>query len=139
MEQMPKHKRRAVEDDLRRYRYYKALYEGMRDEIIYSSNHEVKGMPRGGEQVSVTESKAIALVSQLKHDYIAGIVRCIERTFASLELEEQEFVRLKYFEGKLTDEGVMDALHVTNHKKYYRMKNSILALFGFALGYWYSL
>lgn len=139
MERMPKHKRRAVEDDLRKYPYYKNVLEAMRDEIIYSSNHEVKGMPRGGEQTSVTESKAIALVSQTKYNYIDGIVRMIERVYENLREEDKKLIKLRYFDGRLTDEGVMMELNIGYRGGYYAKKNELLQVFGFALGYWYSL
>jgi len=123
---------RLIEAELYTYNETKDELELLEDEIIDSTPFIEAAVQ--SELSDSTASKAIKLSSSKELIEIRRRMNAIEKALSILPEEKMKLVRLKYFERKLTDIGIINELHVGS-KTYYRWKKEIIELIGSYLGW----
>ncbi len=104
-------------------------YYKRRDNIIQRTAHREKAMPSNkgvGKPVESTVTQLLLLERK------AGLenfwVNAIDDTLELLSAEERKLVQLKYFEGYLTNDGIMLKLEM-DRNRFYRMRAEIITKF----------
>jgi len=123
---------RLIEAELYTYNETKDELELLEDDIIDSTPFIETAVQ--SELSDSTASKAIKLSSSKELIEIRRRINAIEKALSILPEEKMKLVRLKYFERKLTDIGIINELHVGS-KTYYRWKKEIIELIGSYLGW----
>lgn len=100
-----------------------------RSEAILHRTKENDGQPRGSGIGKPTETTAIQLaLLEQRVKCEAFWIRAIEDTLELLSDEDKTLVQLKYFEGYLTNEGIMLRMGMSK-KRFYRMRDEIITKF----------
>lgn len=120
-----------VEQKLFNYHISKALiaeYEFQRDALL-NRGPEHDGQPRGNKISKPTEITAVqlAMLEEKARNQMFW-VKAIEDTLKCLTEEERELVELKYFEGYLTNEGIMLKMAM-NKNRFYRLREAVVTKF----------
>ena len=100
-------------------------YEAQREAILHRTKDN-DGQPRGSGIGKPTETTAIqlALLEQRVRCELFWI-RAIEDTMELLSDEDKMLVQLKYFEGYLTNDGIMLKMGIERNR-FYRMRSEII-------------
>jgi RinA family phage transcriptional activator len=105
-----------------------ADYEAQREAILHRTKDN-DGQPRGSGIGKPTETTAIQLaLLEQRVKCEAFWIRAIEDTLELLSDEDKTLVQLKYFEGYLTNEGIMLRMGMSK-KRFYRMRDEIITKF----------
>lgn len=123
---------RLIEAELYTYNETKKELELLVDDIIDSTPFIETAVQ--SELSDSTACKAIKLSSSKELIEIRKRISAIEKALSILPEEKMKLVRLKYFERKLTDIGIISELHVSS-KTYYRWKKEVIRLIGNYLGW----
>lgn len=117
-----------VEGELRLYPARKRRLAYLETCIATATPAFEEGMPRAPGVGNPTLSRAVALMQDQERTFLQAWVRMVEDTFHALSLEQQQVIRLMYFENRLRPEGVADELkiHFTN---VYKHRNRALLAF----------
>lgn len=127
---------KVIEMELYNYKKTKLELELLREEILEETI-------RPDEVVSnnsignTTQSKAIRLCTSLEIIEVSKRLGAIDYALACLEdraPEKMQLVRLKYFEARLTDKGVMEKLSI-DRSTFYRWRREIISLIASRLGW----
>lgn len=103
-------------------------YEAQREAILHRTKDN-DGQPRGSGIGKPTETTAIQLaLLEQRVKCEAFWIRAIEDTMELLSDEDKMLVRLKYFEGYLTNDGIMLKMGMSK-KRFYRMRDEIITKF----------
>lgn len=103
-------------------------YEAQRDALLHRTK-ENDGQPRGSGIGKPTETTAIQLaLLEQRVKCEAFWLRAIEDTMELLSDEDKMLVQLKYFEGYLTNEGIMLKMGMSR-KKFYSLRDEIITKF----------
>ena len=103
-------------------------YEAQREAILHRTK-ENDGQPRGSGIGKPTEATAIQLALLEQRVRCESFwIRAIEDTMELLSDEDKMLVQLKYFEGYLTNEGIMLRMGMSK-KRFYRMREEIITKF----------
>lgn len=136
---LPKHVRDYIERELYDYPFNElavSRFEEMVADIAHerSAPADGAGIRPEGMAGDPTGRKAVRL-ALLRDQYDAKWpkVKAIRETFRRLTEEEQQIVRLRYFDRTFTHEGVMLELGLSRGA-YFRRLNEILRRFAIALG-----
>ena len=128
-EKIPLAVARFVEYKIRTYPEHKAAIEAWESEKE-DIPHQVKQWdPNSGYGSGVSDPTSAKVVRMLlleeKADRESFWVRGIEDVIDALSEADRELVRLKYFEGYLSNAGVARALHISE-REFYRRRDEIL-------------
>lgn len=123
---------RLIEAELYTYNETKNELKLLEDDIIDSSPFIETAVQ--SDLLDSTASKVIKLSSSKELLEIRRRINAIEKALSILSEEKMKLVRLKYFERKLTDIGIINELHIGS-KTYYRWKKEIIELIGSYLGW----
>lgn len=103
-------------------------YEAQREAILHRTKDN-DGQPRGSGIGKPTETTAIQLaLLEQRVKCEAFWIRAIEDTMELLSDEDKMLVQLKYFEGYLTNDGIMLKMGMSK-KRFYRMRDEIITKF----------
>lgn len=103
-------------------------YEAQREAILHRTKDN-DGQPRGSGIGKPTETTAIQLALLEQRVRCESFwIRAIEDTMELLSDEDKMLVRLKYFEGYLTNDGIMLKMGMSK-KRFYRMRDEIITKF----------
>lgn len=120
-----------VEQKLYNYRTHKQIiadYEAQREAILHRSKDN-DGQPRGSGIGKPTETTAIQLsLLEQRVKCESFWIRAIEDTLKLLSDEGKMLVQLKYFEGYLTNDGIMFKMGI-DRNRFYRMRAEIITKF----------
>ena len=120
-----------VEQKLYNYRTHKQIiadYEAQREAILHRSKDN-DGQPRGSGIGKPTETTAIQLALLEQRVRCESFwIRAIEDTMELLSDEDKMLVQLKYFEGYLTNDGIMFKMGIERNR-FYRMRAEIITKF----------
>ncbi|MCK9268491.1 MAG: hypothetical protein M0P14_07260 [Alkaliphilus sp.] len=128
---------RYVETELFDYPYTKEDIESLRDNIIeavpiFDSANGMSRKPNYKISDS-TYSKGTQLLTNRRLRRMEETVTAIDKVLAKLPKEKMELVRLKYWECRLSNHGVAEALHVSD-ATYYRWRNEVVTAVAIELG-----
>lgn len=103
-------------------------YEAQREAILHRTKDN-DGQPRGSGIGKPTETTAIQLALLEQRVRCESFwIRAIEDTMELLSDEDKMLVQLKYFEGYLTNEGIMFKMGI-DRNRFYRMRAEIITKF----------
>ena len=103
-------------------------YEAQREAILHRTKDN-DGQPRGSGIGKPTETTAIQLALLEQRVRCESFwIRAIEDTMELLSDEDKMLVRLKYFEGYLTNDGIMFKMGI-DRNRFYRMRAEIITKF----------
>jgi len=103
-------------------------YEAQREALLHRTK-ENDGQPRGSGIGKPTETTAIQLALLEQRVRCESFwIRAIEDTMELLSDEDKMLVQLKYFEGYLTNDGIMLKMGMSK-KRFYRMRDEIITKF----------
>lgn len=103
-------------------------YEAQREAILHRTKDN-DGQPRGSGIGKPTETTAIQLALLEQRVRCESFwIRAIEDTMELLSDEDKMLVQLKYFEGYLTNDGIMLKMGMSK-KRFYRMRDEIITKF----------
>ena len=103
-------------------------YEAQREAILHRTKDN-DGQPRGSGIGKPTETTAIQLAPLEQRVRCESFwIRAIEDTMELLSDEDKMLVQLKYFEGYLTNDGIMLKMGMSK-KRFYRMRDEIITKF----------
>lgn len=103
-------------------------YEAQREAILHRTKDN-DGQPRGSGIGKPTETTAIQLALLEQRVRCESFwIRAIEDTMELLSDEDKILVQLKYFEGYLTNDGIMLKMGMSK-KRFYRMRDEIITKF----------
>lgn len=103
-------------------------YEAQREAILHRSKDN-DGQPRGSGIGKPTETTAIQLsLLEQRVKCESFWIRAIEDTLKLLSDEGKMLVQLKYFEGYLTNDGIMFKMGI-DRNRFYRMRAEIITKF----------
>lgn len=127
---------KLIELELKNYQNSKKELKEIEDSIIYSSGNGSE--IRGTEISDITANKAIKLVSNV---YMREIARRIEAVEYAIDVfkstgqpKKVEFIKLKYFENKYNNYGVMMKLGIES-SQFYRWRKELIELIAYRLGW----
>ena len=125
---------KAIEAELYGYLDTKKEIELMEEEILEGSPFQEVAVQCGNGDT--TANKAIKLVSSKELLEVRRRVNAIERALLILQQNETklELMRMKYFERKYTDQGIMMQLCISD-RTFYRWRKEIVQLIGSYLGW----
>ena len=125
---------RAIEAELYGYLDTKKEIALMEEEILEGSPFQEVAVQSGNGDT--TANKAIKLVSSKELLEVRRRVNAIERALLILQQNETklDLLRMKYFERKYTDQGIMMELCISNNT-FYRWRREIVKLVGSYLGW----
>lgn len=110
-----------------------AEYEAQRARLTHGkprdTPHPEKGISQNqgiGKPTETTALQLVLLEQRVKCE--AFWIRAIEDTLKLLSAEERRLVQLKYFEGYLTNEGIMLKMGI-DRNMFYRMRADIITKF----------
>lgn len=126
---------KLIERELYHYPARQKEYAEMRDAILHGSPMRDEGVAVQSPLGDVTASKALQLSSAVMWE-TGRRLAAIEWALDILKSEPLRFelVRLKYFEGRLTNEGIMAKLNI-GHDTFYRWRKQFIALIAERLGW----
>lgn len=126
-----------IETELKNYHASKKRLKDLEDSILYASSSG-GGEVRGSGISDSTSSKAIKLASNL---FMIEISRRLEAIEYAIEVfkstgnpKKLEFIKLKYFESKYNNFGIMMKLGIENGQ-FYRWRNELVELIANRLGW----
>lgn len=103
-------------------------YEAQREAILHRTKDN-DGQPRGSGIGKPTETTAIQLALLEQRVRCESFwIRAIEDTMELLSDEDKMLVQLKYFEGYLTNDGIMLKMGIERNR-FYRMRAEIITKF----------
>ena len=103
-------------------------YEAQREAILHRTKDN-DGQPRGSGIGKPTETTAIQLALLEQRVRCESFwIRAIEDTMELLSDEDKILVQLKYFEGYLTNDGIMFKMGIERNR-FYRMRAEIITKF----------
>ena len=103
-------------------------YEAQREAILQRTKDN-DGQPRGSGIGKPTETTAIQLALLEQRVRCESFwIRAIEDTMELLSDEDKMLVQLKYFEGYLTNDGIMFKMGIERNR-FYRMRAEIITKF----------
>lgn len=126
---------KMIESELYSYKDTLQYIADKEDEILNSTGggSEI----RGTDISDITGSKALRLIS---HKELAECRRRVRAIDASIEILKQgseskkyELVKLKYFDKRLTDYGIIKELYISR-RTFYRWRREIIELIAYQLG-----
>lgn len=126
---------KAIEAELYGYFETKKELELMEEEILESTpNKEV--VVQSGKAGDSTANKAIKLASSRELLETRRRIDAIEKTMYILQQNDTklDLLRMKYFDRRYTDQGIMMELHIS-HNTFYRWRREIVELVGSYLGW----
>ncbi|RNC62774.1 MAG: hypothetical protein AWM53_01993 [Candidatus Dichloromethanomonas elyunquensis] len=130
-ERIERHIYQYVEAELRNYKTYKKLIEEYDKELLYTGaksglSKDPSGRFSQGQTGDPTHSEAVRVITNNNRvKRYKDIIKCIEDTLEELSPEDRKLVELKYFQGWLTDFGVIRELHI-GRTKYFKDKRRIV-------------
>jgi len=126
---------KMIESELYSYKDTIKYIKDKEDEIINSTGGGAE--IRGTDISDITGSKAMRLVS---HKELIESRRRIRAIDASIDIIKQgseakkyDLVKLKYFEKRLTDYGIIKELYISR-RTFYRWRREIIELIAYQLG-----
>jgi len=123
-----------IEWELRYYQKLRAQLADGREEIVHATvTPDVPVQTGTGDMVL---SKVLRLTSTAKLQEAERRIEAIEYALAMTRRQDParvELVKKKYFENKLTDEGIMEALHISRDT-FYRWRRDFVSLVAERLG-----
>lgn len=126
---------RTIEKELYHYPARKREFERMRADILYST--PVPDVPASTGPGDPTANKVMHLQSGVLLE-IARRLEAIEYAIKVVQAHEEkgrwELVRLKYFEQRLTNQGIMQRLNI-GHDTFYRWRREFIELIADRLGW----
>lgn len=127
--------KRYVEAEIRDYHETKQQIAAALSEVA-----ERSPMPLDGSSVSSrnkvtrpTERGAVVLLTNRRLQQMERTVRAIEKVLDMLDEEKREFVRMRWWERKLTPTGIAEKLHI-DERTVYRWQNEVIALVAVEMG-----
>lgn len=128
-----RHYLRFVESELKRHPHRKRRLRDLEDDIIRATPEEdLTGMPKGSTPGNPTLNKAISLMRSEERAHLSMMVRRVEDTFTRLSPLQQDIIRLLYFDGRFTLEGVIEKVHCPR-RTFFRQRNGALLAFTLTL------
>lgn len=128
---------RYVEAELYDYPFTKEEIESLRDSIIEAVPvlDSADGMSRKPNyKISdPTSSKVGQLLTNRRLRRMEETVVAIDKVLTRLPKEKMELVKLKYWECRLSNHGVAEALHVSD-ATYYRWRNEVVTAVAIEMG-----
>lgn len=127
---------RLIEKELYHYEERKKEYEQLRGDILEGTVYpDVSGVQTGPGDV--TQAKAMRLQSGALLEVgrrLAAIEWAIDRTKNSPDKYRYQLIKRKYFEQRLTNQGIMYELSI-GHDTFYRWKKEFIELIADRLGW----
>jgi len=125
---------KAIEAELYGYYETKKELEQLEEEILEGSPFQEVAVQCGNGDS--TASKAIRLLSSRELLEIRRRINAIEKAIVILQEDNTKLrlLKMKYFERKYTDIGIMNELHISN-RTFYRWRNEVIQLIGSYLGW----
>lgn len=133
-ERVEKHIYQYVEAELRNYRIYKKLIEEYDKELEYTgAKSGLAKDPTGRFPKNLTSdpthTEAVRIIAnEHRIQRAKDMVACIEDVLAGLSREDRMLIELKYFQGWLTDFGIIRQMNISR-STYYRNKARIIKQF----------
>lgn len=126
---------KLIEAELYGYEDTKRELELMEEEIIEGSPYQEVAVQSGTTGDS-TASKAMKLTSSRELLEIRRRINAIDKAIDVLQQDGAKYklLKMKYFERKYTDIGIMNELHIGNNT-FYRWRREIVKLVGSYLGW----
>lgn len=116
--------KRYIETEIKFYHETKKEYEQLVNDIIESSGGNDSDGSSSSIGGSVTEYKAMALVSNPRLSHMEKTMKAIERTINSLEPDQKRFISMKYWENRYTMDGIAVELKY-NKRTLYKWRDKI--------------
>ncbi len=126
MAKIPLHLMRYIVSELSSYKSYKVKAQEIREQIIYAGDRAFSGMPINHAGASVTENKAIALASHKELTDLSYRIRGIESVLQQADSESRMIIILRYIEGGMTHNQIMDKLGIYNRNRYFEKRDKII-------------
>ena len=129
---------RALEWEVKLYHDTVAELREAKDEIILARAQYDEGMPRGSAVGDQTAHRAMALSSPAIREMerrVTAIDRAMSEWTAKETLARAEFIRLKFWDVKYTDEGIAQKLNIGTDRTVRRWRRNFLQTVGQYLGW----
>lgn len=126
---------KTIEAELYCYKATLRELAQMRADIINSSPSQEVSV-QSSSLGDTTANKAIKLSSSLEIIEVERRIKAIEEAIKIIEKDpiKMELLRLKYFESKYTDIGIMECIGISQ-RTFYRYKTEIIKIVGLKLGW----
>lgn len=123
-----------IESELRNYKQSCAELEIMKRNIILAT--PVIDNPEGTnyEVGNPTLARATKILNDRKISRLSNTIDAIKTVYNQCDKDKQELIRLKYWENKYKDTGIMDVLGI-ERTAFYRWRKSIILKIAIKLGY----
>lgn len=126
---------RLIEKEIYQYHNTKRQLEDLRSAII--DERGLQEVPSGGRISDTTANKAVRLVSSTSLYQMERAVRAIEESFEELDHlgpVVKEMIRLKYWDKRLKDYGIMQQLNIPR-TTFYRWRDGFVHSIASKLGW----
>lgn len=133
MTAIPRNAYRYIEAELYDYPIRRKVLEAYKRDIIEGTPSGDESGVRGSGGGSVVESKVLMLLSDREVQRLERSIAAIEDTLATLNPDQREMVKLKYFANTHTHQGVMLVMHLPE-RTYHRYKDDIIRKFAIRYG-----
>jgi RinA family phage transcriptional activator len=125
---------RLIEMEIYNYEKNKAELEDMRANIIFAGSNNETGVSSGTSDTTGQKAMRIASDEHLnelekRNNAIAFALSIYEK-----QPEKYRLVNEKYFNKKLTDQGIMNELHIES-ATFYRWRRQFIELIAYKLGW----
>lgn len=130
-ERIDRHIYQYVEAELRNYRTYIKLIKEYNKELLYSGaksalSKDPTGRFSENQTSDPTYNEAVRVIAnEHRIGRAVDIVKCVDDVLEELSEQDQKLIELKYFQGWLTDYGIIQEMHI-GRSKYYDDKRRII-------------
>lgn len=125
---------RLIEAELYAYPKTKEELEQMREDILSMQAVAHEGVRVNASGVSDTTAKKAVKLTSLALMETARRVEAIEYVYDKLDEERKKLVRLKYWEGNLTNQGIAREMNI-DLATFYRWRKGIVEAIALRLGW----
>jgi RinA family phage transcriptional activator len=108
--------------------------EELRENILSIQAATFSGTPVSTSRLSDTTAQKAIKLSSLALMESAKRIEAIEYVYNKLNEEQKKIIRLKYWEGNLTNQGIALEMNI-NLVTFYRWRNSIVKMVAARLGW----
>jgi RinA family phage transcriptional activator len=131
---LTKHTFKYIEAELRDFHQtIKELEQLKKDIILEAPLHDNNG-GKSYEVSNTTYKKTERIILNKKLKRLEDIVKAVSAVYDACGKEKQQLIRMKYWQNKLTDKGIMDALCIEK-ATFYRWRKQVIYEIASELGY----
>lgn len=123
-----------IESELRNYKQSCTELENMKRNIILAAPIIENPEGKSYETSNSTMAKATKILNDRKIYRLNSTVDAIKTVYSQCGKDKQELIRLKYWENKYKDTGIMDVLGI-ERATFYRWRKAIVLNIAVKLGY----